>query len=75
MINEEEYFDYKSVEHWNEILVDLRNSGKVSVYANLINAFDISAFGGNFLLPQPLRPAPLRSAPCVYHAGYQLLPL
>lgn len=37
-INEEEYFDYKSVEHWNEILVDLRNSGKVSVYANLINA-------------------------------------
>lgn len=34
----EEYFDYRSVEHWNEILSDLKNSGKVRIYANLINA-------------------------------------
>ena len=30
---------------------------RVNLYANLINAFDISAFGGNFLLP--LHPAPI----------------
>ena len=36
--NIEEYFDYRSVEHWSEILADLKNNGKVRIYANLINA-------------------------------------
>lgn len=34
----EEAFDYRAVEHWNDILRQLKDMGKVKIYANLINA-------------------------------------